>query len=201
MGLYEDQLAKIQRTKDFLQRQIDLSDNNQSDVIDALLNNTWGTTNTFNIDGTIRETDSNLEQYLIQEGFDVDSSGKVIIPNTVDRSIWDPVKLDVTRQISSIVPEGSGISLTELQKTIDKITGEIITSNNAYVTSQRDLNPIQEDMANIQCFGCNGEQIPCGLSSICVLPRDTIENDPLLNDEQKQSTLAVFGILMMLVAG
>ena len=107
-------------------------------------------------------------------------NGVLIIPDTVDRSIWDPTKLDITRQISSIIPEGSGTSLTDLQELIDKMDGKMITSNNAYVTNQRDLNPIQDDFAT---QGLN-----------------TIENDPLLNDEQKQSTLGVFGILLMLVA-
>ena len=186
MGLYEDQLTKIQQTADFLQRQGELSDPEQSDVLEALLSNTWGTTNTFNIDGSIRETNSNLEQYLIQEGFDV-VNGVLIIPDTVDRSIWDPTKLDITRQISSIIPEGSGISLTQLQETIDKMTVEMPTLNNTtFLTNQRDLNPVQDDFATQDLF---------------VEARTTIQDDPLLNDEQKQSTLAVFGILLMLVAG
>lgn len=201
MGLYEDQLAKIQRTEDFLQRQIDLSDNNQSDVIEALLTNTWGTTNTFDIDGIITPLPAtNLNEYLIQEGFDVDVNGSVIIPDYVDRSIWEPKTFDLTRFISSSIPEGSGTSLTQLQEMIDKMTGEMKTLNETtYLTNQRDLNPVQQDVSNDQCFGCNGESQDCGILSQCV--RDTIQNDPLLNDEQKQSTLAVFGILLMLVAG
>lgn len=187
MGLYEDQLAKIQRTEDFLQRQIDLSDNNQSDVIEALLTNTWGTTNTFEIDGQVKTTGGNLKEYLIQEGFDTDVGGNVIIPDYVDRSIWNPIKNDATRYISSIIPKGSGGSLTEIQKAIDSIKGDMPTLNETtYITNQRDLNPVQEDIATQDLF----EEA-----------RTTIENDPLLNDEQKRSTLTVFGILLMMVGG
>ena len=197
MGLYEDQLAKIATTEEFLQRQIDLSDPNKADVIDALLNNTWGTTNTFEIDGRIIENPSNLEEYLIQEGFERDLiTGSIIIPEYVDSSIFSPVKYDLTRYISSLVPIGGGLDLGGISRsaicTCDQpcggipdcsskpIYGEMPTINKGTTedTNQRDINPIQED---------EGAD-----------PITTIENDPLLTSDQKGATLAVF---LMIASG
>lgn len=98
MVTYEEQLAKIAQTEEFLQRQIELSDDNVSDVLEALINNP---DNVFFVNGeqvSREETSINLEQYLIEQGINPDD-----IPLIVSRDIFDPVKqTDLREQLAAV---------------------------------------------------------------------------------------------------
>lgn len=179
MGLYEDQLAKIQRTEDFLQRQTDLSDPNKSDVLDALINNTWGTTNTFyvhDIEAAKSETSINLEQYLTERGIDPNN-----IPDYVDSSIFDPIKLETTRLVSLQVPEGEGIDLQLIAQTLDYRT---------YNSQEADKVISEQDYSN----QVKSQEFPI------VTSPPNLFNSPVVDPEQpKKSNLGV-GVVLLGVA-
>jgi len=181
MGLYEDQLAKIQRAEDFLQRQQDLSDPNKSDVLDALINNTWGTTNTFYVNDLKvdkADTSINLEQYLTERGIDPSN-----IPDYVNSSFFDPIKLETTRLVSQQVPEGEGIDLQLVAQTFDYRT---------YASQEADKIISEQDYLN----QIKSQEFPI----VTGLPN--LFNSPVVNpDKAKQSNLGIAVLGIALVAG
>ena len=195
MGLYEDQLAKIQRTEDFLQRQIDLSDENKADVIDALVNNTWGTTNTFYVSGTEvakSDTSINLDQYLIERGIDPFN-----IPEYVDSSIFSPEKLETTRAISQQVPEGEGIDLQlvaqidykDYASQQDNILKSQTVDLRTFATQEADKVISEQDYIN----QIKAQEIPLMTSP------PNLFNSPVLDASQQEQTNkgGLFGIALL----
>jgi len=143
MGLYEDQLAKIQRTEDFLQRQIDLSDDNKVDVIEALLN----TDNTYLVDGKVvdrSETSINLEQYLLERNIDPEN-----LPDYISNDVFNPEKYTILREISQLVPEGEGVDLEKIQTEFIRTDFTVDTSFGSITTEKESTMHLRYHLAKL----------------------------------------------------
>jgi len=201
------------------ERLIALSDDNKADVINALLDND----NTYYINGNQvdrSETSINLETYLIEAGFQQDDQGNVIVPEFVSGSIFEPTKYDLTRELSKLVPDGQGIDLLsianiekaqqlenftsrdpiildstkQLQDLIESLKGQVDTVNydQIYETRVRCLNPAQKTM----------QDPPTSWSEVDLGdPVDIINSQSNLTDDQKNSMIAVVGLIAMMAMG
>lgn len=127
-------------------------------VLDALINNPWGTTNTFYVDGVQvdkSETSINIEQFLQERGVtDLSSEGLLNLPKDFAGQLFEPDKLELTRLISSQVPEGQGINLSEIAATeelnLENWLNGTVTVNSLPRTISVTPDPIPEPRNNIE---------------------------------------------------
>lgn len=183
----------------FKQRQEDLSDDNKVDVIDALLNNTWGTTQTFYLGDQLidkSETSINLEQFLIEAGIDPNN-----LPDYIGSDIFSPTKFTDLREISALIPEGSGADLLALQEQIEKIKNageDQWQTSGGYPQIQWEQYPDRNFGVPAVC----SVQYPCG----SIRPNDVdieefINEQHGISDSDKVKMIAVFGLVLMMAGG